>query len=121
MRRNKRKYLDEIRRNSAYPVYRALLGVISGLCYIVFSGFTALVAVAVGISIIGMPNEVAQEWNGVLHQGSLGILVIVFGLGLSAFFYILIRFCKEGALIHVDSADATTEYNARAVKDTQDS
>jgi uncharacterized membrane protein len=103
MAMSKEQYLDSIRSNSAYPVYRGVIGTIAMLGYIlaVFYGLAALV-----MGIGGMRT-------GFLY--GLGILIL--GLILAALTFLMVRFFKEGALILADIGDSVTDANSRTLPD----
>jgi len=99
MNPQKQHYLTQIRSNTAYPVYRGIIGVIAILGY-VLSAISALGALISGIGTMG------QSFLG-------GVGVLVAGLVVSGLIFLLARFWKEAALILADIGDSITETNSK--------
>ena len=99
MSTQKEQYLTQIRSNTAYPVYRGIIGVIALLGY-VLAGISALGALISGFGRMG-------------HSFLGGVGVLIAGLVVSGLIFLLARFWKEAALILADIGDSITETNAK--------
>jgi len=100
MENSKQQYLESIRSNSAYPVYRNFIGILALLGYLV-AGIDALVALIMGF--VSMRSS---------FFGGVGIIILG-GLG-AVLTYFLVKFFKEAALILADITDSTLEANSRS-------
>ncbi len=99
MNQQKQQYLELIRANSAYPVYRGFIGTIAMVGY----ALAALVGLAALVAGLTMASR----------ELITGLLVLVAG-GLTAYlYYLLARFFREAALILADLADSTVDSNSR--------
>ena len=105
MNATKQDYLTTIRSNTAYPVYRAMIGIIALLGYILV-GLQALAALIAGI-------------GSMRSSFFAGLGILIAGFILAALGYFIIRFFKEAALILADLGDSVTEANARPQPDQQ--
>jgi hypothetical protein len=103
MENTKQQYLESIRSNSAYPIYRNFIGILAMLGYLI-AGIDALVALVMGF--VSMRGS---------FFGGVGILILG-GLG-AVLTYFLVKFFKEAALILADIADSTIEANSRSLGD----
>jgi hypothetical protein len=98
----KEQYLNSIRNGSAYPIYRATIGIIAMIGYGI-AGLYALGAVFGGLgSMFG-------------HQFGIGFMILVGGALLAALVFFCSKLFKEAALIIVDIGDSTLEANARSL------
>jgi hypothetical protein len=99
MENSKQQYLEAIRSNSAYPVYRNFIGILAILGYLI-AGIDALVALFMG-------------FNAMRYAFFAGVgYIIVGGIG-AVLVYFLVKFFKEAALILADIGDSTLEANSR--------
>jgi len=94
----KQQYLEQIRADSAYPVYRGIINTIALLFYAVAALF------ALGAIVGGLGTMTRSFVTG------LGGLIL--GLILAALYYFLGRFFKEAALILADIGDSIVDANA---------
>lgn len=100
----KQSHLNSIRSNTAYPAYRAVIGIISIL----------LMMIAV---LIGLGGLVAGF--GVMSQnGFLGILVLLVGISFAALAFFFARLWQEAAQILVDIGDSVIETSLHAATRT---
>ena len=97
----KEQYLNTIRSNSAYPVYRGTINTVALLFYLVAAGF-GLGAVVGGLTTMS-------------NSFMAGIGVLILGLILAALWYFIGRLFKEAALILADMGDSTVDANSRAL------
>jgi hypothetical protein len=95
----KQQYLDAIRRSSAYPTYRGVIGLIAFVFYAI-AGVSALSAVIGGLSTM-------------TQSFFLGLASLVVGLLFAALFFLLAKLYKEAALILVDMGDSIIDSNSR--------
>ena len=101
MSNSKQKYLSLIRSVSAYPTYRAGIGLMSFLGY--------LEAVALGLAaLFGGMTVMSRSF-----LAGLGVLLI--GGVFAVISFLFVRFCKELALMLADIGDSAIEKNSRAV------
>jgi hypothetical protein len=100
MENSKQQYLESIRSNSAYPVYRNFIGILAMLGYLV-AGIDALVALFMGFG--AMRYSFFQGVGYIIVGGLLAVLA-----------YFLVKFFKEAALILADIGDSTLEANSRS-------
>ncbi len=98
MTQTKQQYLQFVRANSAYPVYRGFIGTIALLGYM-FAAVIGLVAVIGAIMLMKT-------------SFLLGFVVLVGGGIYTALTALLVRLAKEAALILVDMGDSIVESNA---------
>ncbi|GAB4109808.1 MAG: hypothetical protein Kow001_10270 [Acidobacteriota bacterium] len=96
------RYINKIRANTAYPVYRGIIGTITILGYIlaVFFALSVLILGAISGDFWGLP-------------GSLVLGAILFAL-----IFLATRFWKEAALMLADIADSITNANSRSAQDS---
>jgi hypothetical protein len=99
MNPEKQQYLKTIRANTAYPTYRAIIGVIAILGYLL-AAVTALGALIGGLSTL---ESSFMEGLGILIAGAI----------LSGLIYLGVRFWKEACLIIADIGDSITDSNSR--------
>ena len=99
MNTQKQQYLNEIRSNTAYPIYRGIIGIIAILGYLlaVLNGIGALIA---GIAMMG------DSFFG-------GVGIIIGGALAAGLIFLGARFWKEAALILADIGDSITDTNSR--------
>ena len=96
----KQSHLNSIRSNSAYPAYRAVIGIIS----------TLMMVIAVLIGLGGLVTGL-----GVMSQnGALGFLVLLIGLAFAALAFFFAQLWKEAAQILVDIGDSVIETSMHA-------
>lgn len=100
MNATKQQYLGQVRSNTAYPTYRAIVEIITVLGYIQ-AGFYALVALIAGLG--GMRNSFL-----------MGLGILVGGGLLAALTFFLAKFWKEASLILADMGDSITDMNSRS-------
>ncbi|MFT4175786.1 MAG: hypothetical protein QM627_03945 [Luteolibacter sp.] len=95
MNQEKQLYLNRIRNNTAYPVFRGIIGFIAGLGYVlaIICGSMAFLA---GVSTM-MDSLI----------GGVGILIG--GLVAAVLIFLLARFLQEAALILADIGDSITD------------
>jgi hypothetical protein len=99
MSQQKQQYLELIRANSAYPVYRGFIGTIA------LVGYALAALVGLGALIGGL---------GLMSQSfAVGLLALVAGAVMAYLYYLLARFFREAALMLADLADSTVESNSR--------
>jgi hypothetical protein len=103
MENSKQQYLESIRSNSAYPVYRNFIGIIAILGYLI-AGIDALAAVIMGF---GAMRYSFFQGVGIIIIGGIGAVLV----------YFLVKFFKEAALILADIGDSTLEANSRSTGD----
>jgi hypothetical protein len=99
MNQDKQQYLDTIRSNTAYPVYRATIGMIAILGYL-FAALNALGALIGGFSAMG---------NSFIK----GAGILIGGAIVSGLIFLVARLWKEAALILADIGDSLTDPNVR--------
>jgi hypothetical protein len=99
MNLSKQHYLESIRADSAYPVYRGTINTVALLFYIV-AAVCGLGAVIGGLG--AMTNSVIS-----------GLGIMLFGLTFAALYYFLGRLFKEAALIVADIGDSIVDTNSR--------
>lgn len=100
----KRNHIDRIRSETAYPTYRAIIGIIAILGYIL-AGLSALGALISGFGTMG-------------DSFGMGLVVLLFGLVFAALIFLGARFWKEAALILADIGDSVTDANAERQSET---
>lgn len=96
----KQQYLATVRTNTAYPTYRAMIGLIAAL------GYALAVVAALGGVISGCA---AAERAGI---GGVAVTILG-GLLMAAVFIVLARLWREASLVLVDMGDAILEQGAR--------
>ena len=95
----KQQYLESIRANSAYPVYRATINTVALLFY--------MIAAVCGLgALVGGLGAMTNSFT-------TGLGVLVLGLTFAALYYFVGRLFKEAALILADIGDSTVEANSR--------
>lgn len=99
MNQDKQQYLDTIRSNTAYPVYRATIGMIAILGYSL-AALSGLIALVSGFSRMG-------------SSFLAGVGILIGGGIVSGLIFLGARFWKEAALILADIGDSITHANAR--------
>jgi hypothetical protein len=99
MNSSKQQYLDAIRRNSAYPTYRGVIGLIA-FVFFAIAAVTALSVVVSGIALM------TRSFMG-------GVAAIVLGLLFAALFFLAGKLFKEAALVHVDMGDSVIDSNSQ--------
>jgi hypothetical protein len=99
MSQQKQQYLQSIRANSAYPVYRGFIGTIALLGY-ALAGLIGLTALVGGFGLMS-------------RSFALGLLALVAGGVMAYLYYLLARFFREAALMLADLADSTVDSNSR--------
>jgi len=82
------EYLNHIRTNSAYPVFRSFVSIVASICVVL--------SIILGLS-------------GLLAGGGAFVVTAILG----AFLYVLIKIAVEVSLILADTADATVERSSR--------
>ena len=98
MTEQKQQHLHAIRSDSAYPLYRSVIGTFALLAYIL-AGFMALPTGGSGLRALS-------------DSFFMGIVTLGVGGVASAMIYFFARLSKEAALILVDLADSTLEANS---------
>jgi hypothetical protein len=101
MENSKQQYLESIRSNSVYHLYRNFIGVLAILGYIL----AAIEALAALISGFGTMRYSFFSGVGIIIVGGLGAVLL----------YFIVKFCKEAALIFADIGDSTIEANSRSL------
>jgi hypothetical protein len=99
MNTSKIQYLESIRSNTAYPVYRGFIGTIALIGYLL-AGAYVLLALIAGL---GMMANSFMSGLGILLLGGVGAALVFF----------LAKFFKEAAQILVDIGDSIAEANSR--------
>jgi len=99
MNGSKQQYLQSIRTDSAYPVYRSVIGLIALLGYL-FAGVLALGALIGGLTTMGT-------------SFLMGLVALLTGGIFAAIVFLLAKMSKEAALMIVDLADSTVDANSR--------
>lgn len=100
MNESKQQYLQSVRSDSAYPVYRSVIGIFALLGYLL-AGTLALMTLVSGFGM--MTNSL-----------TMGLVTLLMGGIVSAMVFFLAKLSKEAALILVDLADSTVEANSRS-------
>lgn len=100
MNSSKEQYFDTLRNNSAYPVYRATIGIIAMLGYLL-AGLYALGALIMGFG---------SMFN---HAFFMGVGILILGAIMAGLVFFFAKLFKEAALIIVDMGDSTIEANSR--------
>ena len=95
----KQQYLQVIRANTAYPVYRGFVTIIA-LLFFLLAGLDALFAVIGGFAMMSTNTL-------------LGVGVMVVGGVFAAILFMVARLAKEASLILADLADSTVDANAQ--------
>jgi hypothetical protein len=96
----KQNYLNRIRSESAYPVYRSLIGLFV-LIFYVLGGLVILGGLVTGLGTM-------------FHTGFLaGVFVILISFVFGAIYIILAKFMKEAMLMAADLTDSITDLNSR--------
>jgi ATP/ADP translocase len=96
---SKQQYLAAIRANSAYPVYRGVINIITLLSYLMAA------VIALG-AIIGAAGAMSYSMTS-------GLGVLVTGVIFAALYFFLGRFFKEAALILADIGDSVVDANSQ--------
>lgn len=99
MNTSRQQYLQSIRGETAYPVYRGVIGTIALLGY-VLSGVVALGALVAGLG--AMANSFLT-----------GLIVLIAGGVFAAIAFLVAKLSKEASLMLVDIADSTIDANSR--------
>ncbi len=99
MNSSKEQYLESIRSNTSYPTYRAVIGTIAIVGYLL-AGFEGLAALIAG-------------FGSMRYSFFQGVGILIMGLIVAALTFLLARFWKEAALILADLGDSTVEANSR--------
>lgn len=93
----KKKYLDRIRSDSAYPAFRSVVNIIALLLYAI--GVLLLLAgVLAGFGVLG---------------GGTNVGALIAGIVLGLFYVILGKIIREVSLMLADVADSITDLNSR--------
>lgn len=100
MNPTKPQYLQAIRSQSAYPVYRSVIGLIALLGYLL-AGAIALGALVAGVSSMG-------------SSFMLGVIIIITGGLLAGIVFLSARLSQEAALMLADMADSTVDAHSRS-------
>ena len=99
MNMQKKARVDAIRANTAYPTYRGIIGIIT-LILMILAGFQALGAIALGFGA-----------GASLHNGFVGFVVLLLGLGFAVLAFFLAKIWNEAAQILVDIGDSVLDAN----------
>ena len=99
MNASRQQYLQSIRADSAYPVYRGVIGMIALLGYLL-AGALALGALVGGLGAMS-------------NSFFMGLVALVTGGIFAAIVFLIAKLSKEAALMLVDIADSTVEANSR--------
>jgi hypothetical protein len=102
MNTTKQQYLTAIRADTAYPTYRAIIGIITILGYL-FAGLCLLGSLIAGVSAID-DSFVA------------GVGIIIGGAIYSGLIFLGAKFGKEAAMILADIGDSITDANSRVAR-----
>jgi hypothetical protein len=101
MNASKQHYLQIVRGNTAYPVYRGFVETVA-LLWFLLAGVIALFAVIGGMVV--------------LRTTTLGaVAIIIVGGTVAAILFMLARLSKEASLMLADLADSTVDANAHRV------
>ena len=100
MNAHKTKYIDRIRKETAYPAFRAFISIISLL--VIGMGFVLACVGAIGVGK-------ALSGNFVYFELFMALIPIVIGIILAAVGLIL----KEASIMIADIADSITDLNYR--------
>ena len=95
----KQQYLQAVRADSAYPIYRGFIGTLSLLGYVLAG------AIALG-TIIGTFSSLSTSFW-------LALSILVIGAVFCATVFLSAKLSKEAALMLADIADATVDASAR--------
>lgn len=95
----KRQYLADVRRETAYPVFRGTINLIATLFY-------CLAAVIALAAVVGFLTSLA-------HSAGVGFMALIIGGISAAIIYYGATFWKEAALMLADIGDSITEVNSR--------
>jgi hypothetical protein len=93
----KKKYLDRIRSDSAYPAFRGVVNIIALLLYTVGALFI-VGGFLVGFGLVG---------------GSLNLAVFIGGMTIGLFYIVMGKVLREVSLMLADVADSITDLNSR--------
>ncbi len=99
---NKQQYVEHLRNQSSYPVYRGMINVIAIAFYV-------LAVVQVMMAVFSM---IAMAFSNNLVAG---VGAFVMGLIGAAFTALFARFWREAATIIADIGDSITEANSRTL------
>ena len=100
----KQQYLDALRRNSAYPTYRGVIGLVAFVFY-------AIAAVSALGALIGGLGAMTRSFIT-----GLGTLIV--GLLFAVLFFLMAKLYKEAALILVDMGDSIIDSNSQTQRQT---
>jgi hypothetical protein len=101
MNASRQQYLQSIRAETAYPVYRGVIGTIALLGY-VLAGVIALGALVTGL--------------GAMASSFLtGLITLVAGGVVAAITFLVAKLSKEASLMLADIADSTVDANSRVL------
>lgn len=100
MNTTKKMYVEAMRADTNYPVYRRMIGIIAIIMKIV----------AVLAALMGTVSGFIQMGTSFLY----GLFAILVALVAAALVYFLAQFYEEAAHIIADIADSVTEANSRA-------
>jgi hypothetical protein len=93
----KQQYLQVVRSNTAYPVYRGFVATVA-LLWFVLAGMIGLFALLGGMSMLSTSTL-------------LGVGIIINGGVVAAILFMLARLAKEASLMLADLADSTVDAN----------
>ena len=99
MNSTKQQYLEAIRSNTSYPTYRAVIGIIAIVGYLL-AGFEGLAALISGFGYMR-------------YSFFQGVGILIMGLIVAVLTFLLARFWKEAAQILADLGDSVVETNSR--------
>lgn len=99
MNSKQKEYVEDVRRNTAYPVYRTIINIVAVL------GVVASVIAAISALISGL--RVMQ------HSVGSGLVTLGGGMLTAVLIYFGSRFAKEAAIILADIGDSIIERNSR--------
>ena len=99
MKKDKEKYLMQVRAKTAYPTYRGIIGLMTKLGYLmaIFHGIGAIIA---GITMMS-------------KSGLAGFGTLLLGLIMATLVFLGARFFKEASLILVDMGDSIVDTNSK--------
>ena len=95
----KKKYLDRIRSDSAYPAFRVVVNIIALLMYVLGAIMVIMPLVTLFYSQVSLPGGNAAT---AVFAMAIGVVVIILG-----------KVLREASLMLADVADSITDLNSR--------
>ena len=99
MNASKQAHVNAIRANTAYPVYRGVINIITTIL-IIIAVLQGLGAVVGGLAMMN-------------QYGFVGFIALFIGIAFAALAFFLAKFWKEAALIIADIGDSVMDANSR--------